>query len=704
MIKSQAHWLSMLARFIFLLFLYVGNIFANQTQDVEVLAQNVTKNGTLVHAIGSVVLYSPKYLITSDEAYYDYESGDLELIGNITILEGITYSSRSGHTKLNLKTDKGNSSPLFFFDEESNVWIQCENAVLNPETYITQKSIVSSCNVQEPDWKIAFTTGEFNKEQKWLHLYNPIFYANDIPVFYLPYFSFSTDTTRRTGFLRPDIGFGGEGLFYLQPIYFAPAENWDLEVSPQIRTDRGEGIHSSFRFFDSPYSHGEIKGGFFNEHQDYAQAKNLKNDKHYGYKIMYDRSALLSTKYDNLEDGLWLDFNYLNDVDYYNTINNETQTYDKLTTSRLNYYAKRDLDYFGLYAKYYIDTSKISNADTLQELPTLQYHRFSSPLLFDNLLYSVDYSAKNYSRSEGVTAVQNEFSAPFSLYFSMLEDYLHVGVSENIYMSHVSYNNELGTEDNGQYLRNYHKFSLFSELTKPYDNFLHTMYLGVDHIVPSTQSKDGYWIDFVPLDTLEKSTTFSLKEFFYSQEGDKKISHKLKQAKYYSDYKYKYGDLENDIKYHVSENLSLGNTLHYSHEFDKFSRNQISLNYQDSIYAGSLRYTFEDSTYEDAIQNKDYSYLTLSASTKYFPHYKLFTSVDYDLKDEIFKSWNIGFQKSQKCWDYSLIYRDVNTPRLTSTSIDSVNRKGFLLRFNIYPFGTIGHEFVTAEGVKTIGQ
>ena len=97
-------------------FVCLGTLWAEQPQqDVEVLAKTVTKDGDVAHAVGNVVLYSPKYLITADEAFYNYVTGDLELFGNITLLEGVNYASRSGHTKLNLKTDKGTSDPLFFF-------------------------------------------------------------------------------------------------------------------------------------------------------------------------------------------------------------------------------------------------------------------------------------------------------------------------------------------------------------------------------------------------------------------------------------------------------------------------------------------------------------------------------------------------------------------------------------------------------------
>lgn len=675
-----------------------------KVEDVELLAKTVTKEGTVAHAVGNVVVYSPKYLITSDEAYYDYQSGDLELIGNITILEGVNYASRSGHTKLNLKTDEGTSEPLFFFDETTNIWLKCENAILSPSSYIAEKSIVSSCNTQDPDWRIAFTTGEHDKENKWMHLYNPVFYAGDTPFFYLPYFSFSTDTTRRTGLLRPDIGFGSEGLFYLQPIYFAPADDWDVELTPQIRTSRGEGIHGTYRFVDSKYSTGTITTGYFKEKSDYAEEKNLKNNEHYGYKIMYDRSALLSTKYDNLEDGLWIDFNYLNDIDYYNTISDKTKAYNKLVTSKINYYIKRDEDYVGIYGKYYIDTSLVSNDTTLQQLPTLNYHRFANPLLLDNLLYSIDYNAKNYSRVEGVTAFQNEVSTPFTLHFSFLEDYLHVSVSENVYMTHVSYGNGADDGTYGQYFNNYHKISMFTDLAKAYDYFFHTLYFGVEQTLPSYRKEQGTWDytyganDLIPLTMEEKNTAFKLKQFFYDSEGDKKVSHTLKQT-YYSEHDYKYGDLENDIKIYLTPQFSIGNNILYSHEYSQLARTQTSVTYKDDIYSATVRYTYQDTptSTSSSLSSKNYNYLTFVGSTNYFENFNTFASVNYDLNDDLFKSWSFGIKKLKKCWDYSITYKDITLPSLTSSGADSVNRQGVMLLFNFYPLGTIDYEITTSE-------
>ncbi|WP_041671782.1 LPS-assembly protein LptD [Sulfurospirillum barnesii] len=703
-------------KFLILFMLCLGNLYAQEpAQDVEVLAQNVTKNGTLVHAVGNVVLYSPKYLITADEAYYDYESGDLELFGNITMLEGLEYASRSGHSKLNLNTDKGIANPLFFFDEGSNVWIKCENAILNPDTYITEKSIVSSCNTQDPDWKISFTSGEFNKESKWLHIYNPVFYASDVPVLYLPYFAFSTDTKRRTGLLPPEIGVGGsEGFYYMQPIYFAPEDNWDLEFRPQMRTERGEGIHATYRFVDSPYSSGEITTGYFKEHSKYAKEEKLSNDAHYGLRVAYDRSALLSTKYSGIEDGLWIDVNYLNDIDYYNTLDSDSSASTKLVTSRMNYYIKKDEDYFGIYAKNYIDTYakavKGTNDGTLQELPTLHYHHFSNPFLLDNLFYSVDYKAKNYTRQEGITAFQNEVRTPVSLYFSVLEDYLHVNISENVYMTQVSYGNDSDNGSSGQYFNNYHTISAYTDLSRGFDDFFHTMHIGVEHTVPSYDKKNGTWdytVDptsdnpLIPLEFEEKNTAFKFRQFFYDMEGEKKLSHAIKQA-YYYDREDKYGDIENDIKYYLSDRFYIGNTINYSHTFHHLSRNQISLNYKDALYASTMRYTYVDKSYEKNSEDKDYSYVTFSAETHYFENVDLFATINYDIEEDIFKSWSFGIKKMKKCWDYSLVYRDVTNPKQTSSGADSTNKKGLMLMFTLYPMGSMNYEFFKQESEQKL--
>ncbi|WP_331775685.1 LPS-assembly protein LptD [Sulfurospirillum sp. 1612] len=694
----------MFIRVLFLLSVFLTFGIA-QTQNVEVLAKNVKKVGYNIHAEGNVVLYSQKYLITADKADYNQQTGDLQLYGDITVLEGLEFSAKSGQASLNLNTDMGSFQPLFFFNDASNIWLSCESATSSPEYFLTQKSIVSSCNVQNPDWKIDFTSGELNRKNSFLSIYNAVFYAGDVPLLYLPYFSFSTDKTRRTGLLRPKLGFGSsEGLFYMQPIYFAPQANYDVEVDPQIRTSRGKGVHSVLRYVDSPYSTLKVGAGIFQEDDTYKTEHDLVNQEHYGLELYYDRSQLFSNKKsNNSEDGLYVDFQYLNDIDYLNTKSYNDASYDNLVTSTFNYYYKQDLNYYGLYAKYYIDTSKTSNNDTLQELPALQYHRFSTPLFFNNLLYSLDAKMKNYERISGVNATQYELNAPLTFYFSLLDDYLKFSISENIYLTHVDYTNAATPTRYGEYYRNYHKFSLYTDLSKPYDNFYHTLYLDLDFIVPSKEEKNGYFADFIPVDTEEKSLTFNLAEFFYNSQGEKKVSHTVKQQYFFNDYGYKYGDLENNLKFFFSKKINFTNTIYYSHEFSRFSKIQNAFNYDGETYQASLTYTYEHSvsrTYIDRVYTNT-NFVSLSVSTNFYRNYTFFGSIDYDFKDEFFKTWKIGFKKKKKCWDFSIIYSQNITPQLSSSSSSSVNKQGIYFLFNLYPIGSVDYQIVKEDSLST---
>lgn len=55
-------------------------------------------------------------------------------------------------------------------------------------------------------------------------------------------------------------------------------------------------------------------------------------------------------------------------------------------------------------------------------------------------------------------------------------------------MSRMDYGNDDNNENYGKYWRNYHKFTLYTELAKPYELFYHTMYIGIDYILPSKET------------------------------------------------------------------------------------------------------------------------------------------------------------------------------------------------------------------------
>ena len=156
---------------------------------------------------------------------------------------------------------------------------------------------MSSCNCEDPAWSIGFTSGDLNTTKEWMNTYNTTLYIKDIPVFYTPYFGFPTDDTRRTGLLTPTIGYSkSEGFQYAQPIYFAPSANYDIEYTPQIRTNRGNGHTLQYRYADSMYSNLNFEAAIFTEKDSYQKKANLTNKEHYGWNLEYKRSKAIFYK------------------------------------------------------------------------------------------------------------------------------------------------------------------------------------------------------------------------------------------------------------------------------------------------------------------------------------------------------------------------------------------------------------------------
>ncbi|MDR2100748.1 MAG: LPS-assembly protein LptD [Campylobacteraceae bacterium] len=674
-------------------------VLTAEMQNGEILAKNIRHENNTVFANGSVVVHSERYLITAERAEYNAQTRDLELIGNVNLFRDSDEAARSDYLFINLEKENGSFSNFFLFNQGSKLWVSCGNVSATSEMYLANRAVVSSCNVENPDWKITFTSGNLNKESSFLHLYNALFYAGNVPVFYLPYFAFPTDDTRRTGLLRPEVGYEkDEGLFYKQPVYFAPHDTWDVEIDPQIRVDRGHGFYGIFRFVDSPYSSGRLSAGIFKEKNYYTQAEDLKNNEHYGYNFSYDRSRLISPLFDDgIEDGLMIDFKYLNDIDYLNLQESDSNNFDRLVTSKLNYFLRNEDNYIGVYSKYFIDTDQSSNDYTLQEIPTFQYHKFSDSFLANNIQYSADLQYHNYYRKTGLKAQQFEFQLPATLYWQMFDDALRFGISENIYFMRVDYGEISGTEDYGQYFRNYHTLSSYTDLARAYENFFHKIYLGAEYIIPSFEKQKGY-IDrneFVPINTEEKQIAFKFKQYFFDASGQKRLAHTLRQPYYFKNNDYRYAPLENRVDLDITPFLSLSNELQYSHKDSDIIKSLSYVSYENSFAKFHLSHTYN--------KNEGNNYAALAAESKIFKNSSIFAEIQYDIDGSFTKSWNAGFAQSKNCWDYKIVYKEDIAPKLTSSGkASSVDKRGIYLLFNLYPLGGVKYEYSLAENSKDL--
>ncbi len=689
-------------RRIYLILIFcVSFTFANSIEKdkFQILSNNLNSKDNIVIATGNVVIFSPTYYISAQKVIYDKNRGTLELFDDVVILKDNITQAQSNYAFLDLNDESITQNPILVLEKKSNLWITSNDARKSNNKYDFDNSILSSCDCIDPAWNIRFSSADYDTEEQWLNTYNTRLYIKNFPVLYTPYFGFSTDNRRRTGLLIPTVGFSsGEGFLYSQPIYIAPADNYDLELIPQVRTNRGYGMYAYYRLIDSQYSNLKVKAGYFKENSDYKKDNSLDNDAHFGWSVDYVRTKLFSN--DESEDGLYSSINWLNDIEFYNL---EDEKYNSSTESKIeskiNYYYKNNDYYLGTYLRHYIDTTVDSNDETLQQLPQVQLHSFSDSLFFDKLLYSADLQVTNYTRDEGVTATKTDLYIPFLYSFSFFNDYLNLTLQEEVSISKINYSNSSTSFKNANFIENRHIISLNSDLLKKYETGIHTMNLSSELVIPETSKLSGDIYSLTssdadlssfPLSETTKTLTFAINQSWTNLEELKEIiNHKIKQSVIYDEYdNSKLGNLENELRY----NYFLGtvyNKLIYSNLDNELieSSSSFSLNYLD--YFLNLSYYMSKETENSGKDNLE-SY-TVKTGMKISNDYKLSYIENYNLETNTRSKQGFIFEINDKCWDLTLNLEKTIVP--SSTTSNSTKQDIIYVQLILKPLGGLKQQY-----------
>lgn len=391
-----------------------------------------------------------------------------------------------------------------------------------------------------------------------------------------------------------------------------------------------------------------------------------------------------------------------------------------MVTSKLNYFLSSDKHYFGAYARYYTDTSKIGssneNKDTLQEYPSFQYHKFTDSFILPNVLYSVDLHSHNYTRKIGVKATQYEFNLPVSFHLPLADDYLKFSYYHYLYATHVDYAKKMyrptGDEDkSANYIENYHKFSLQTDLAKAYESFYHSLNLGVDYVVKAynegdlpdryeTAEDDGnvYVYDmlgrkyqsFINPQHTRDEVSARATQYFFNEDGRKFLRHTISQGYYTKENKR--SNLKNIIGWYPLPNLSFYNRLEYSYDNKYFEKVQSGASYTHDKFGASLWHTMQRKNAQEK-QN----YLHLNGYVELPHNYRLFSGTQYDLERDYNKQWQLGVSHRRKCWNYTFVYEEELEPTTTTSGTAAKKSRGVYFFINFYPMGGVHYDFSVGQ-------
>ena len=696
-----------------LFFLFNITVIANDK--VEIYASFIETKNNIVEASNGVTVVYKDYYLSAKRAKYNRETGELELFDNIRANYKQNFRILGDYAKLNIQKKEKLFKPFYMLEKESDVWISAKSSSALDKDVKIKSGVVSGCNQNNPLWKMEFTSSDFDYETKWLNLYNSTLYIYDIPVFYIPYIGYSLDRRRKTGLLVPSLGLSDkEGFYYQQPLYIAEYDSWDMELRPQVRTNRGNGVYGDFRFVDSYVSKGKLKVGYFKEYDKYFFENQLVNSSHYGFNFTYENKDVANEWGDlNLkgQSALYVDINNMNDVDYINLAYNngiDTNT-AKQVLSRINIFYNTDSDYIGSYFKYYKNLEEENNDNTLQQIPTIHYHHYLDSILNKYVTYSFDLQSKNIQRIVNKSALQTDLNLPLSIETSLFDEYLNLEYKANIFGQYSKFRATdivpiVGvTYDSGYFVRNYHTLSLSTDLTKPYDDTTHVISFSATYTLGGTELREGYYdnykelcsntdgnysseCDFYNIENIDESLELDFTQYIYDSNSQQILYHRLAQRITYLKEESQYGELENELNLALSSNFTFYNNMFFNYDRKRFSKLFNQLSYTHKSIKLELSHLYKDSFIDATDEIPRYtSYITSTARYNYDKHYSYKFRYDYDLESKKQKSREIGFMYRKRCWDFGLRYVENRRPQLSRDSSSYIDEKFIYVSIALRP-------------------
>jgi len=698
-------------RKLILLLIPLLTIIAYSVEKIELMAEDLNAVDGNITAKGNVVVHYQNSIIQAESATYDRENHILTLNGERVELMGYSGSKiQSNQITINTKNKETHFKKSFISDNH-DIWIFADSGFKQDDNMTFKSSMMSSCDVKNSDWTIYSQSSHYDGKEHYMTMRNVKVKLFDVPVLYTPYLGFNTHSERASGLLFPSFGYSQmDGFVYEQPIYWAPSKSWDIEINPQIRSKRGEGVYGTFRFADSPYSAGGIRFGYFQDKDSFVEEYDLENSEHYGFEMLYNSTHLIERLLDkpmDFTDGLYLDVALLNDIDYIYLQKKPMYHFgmSSFMESKLNYFINDDDYLLGVYGKYFIDTTQNDNNKTMQILPTIQLHKYLQTAFIDNLTYSLDFTANNYTREDGITLKLGEFYAPVEYTTSIFDDFISLSLKEDIYYKKAIYGNEPLDIDDYNYFNMVTRAKIFTDLTKKYGSFVHVVQPSITYSLPSND--DDEFEKFEDLNDEQKKLyspgfeeediSLRFSQYFYGLGGDLIFYQRFIQSYLPEQEEYNWGNLSNEMEYKI-ENWKFYNLLIYSHEFNKISEMSSRINWGGKGYGVGISHSFERiyswtedeevKTYDKTNELKlDFGYavtdrLSFEVGMTY--------DIDYDKKEEELQTqYRAGFKYDKGCWNLALGMKQEIRPIQTKDGSKSIEENIIGFQLNFVPFGGI---------------
>ncbi|MBL1418167.1 MAG: LPS assembly protein LptD [Moritella sp.] len=681
---------------------------------------------------GDVNFTQGNRILSADEIILYQLTNILTAEGNV-ILEDSTSTIKGKTLKANLDTKDAELTHVNYLlhGQAANGEAKKVYITNSGDNILMQRSTYSECPFGDNSWVLRASSINIDNIDESAEAYNATLYFKDVPIFYMPYFTYPTTDKRRTGLLFPSFENSLEnGVTFSQPIYWNIAPNYDMEIIPTYMSERGTELTTKFRYLVDGQS-GKINVEY------------LANDK----KTNTDRSLYHWSHNGNFNDNLSLsaDYTQVSDNDYFSDLDASAGSRDSntlLRTAALTYNTDMTSSQFEVRDFQILnDYSDSTPHKVLPKISFTGYQQFdNNPIELSVYSEMTNFSHSNSNMYSGIrTHIEPEISFPYKrpagfavaefklpmTYYSQtfnesdnknfangykgeLEEQvfrviptarLHAGLNFERPTSWFGNAITQTLEPQVQYLyipyKNQDNIGIYDSSTIQQDFlglYRDRIYSGLDRIADTNQFTIGL-TSRVFDDIGNERFRFALGQIVYFGESQVGIAPESNPDTDNTDVTTSSIVMEADVK--ISRNLFINNSIEYAIQDDLVRRADAAIEYRfDSGQKIQLNYRYIDDT-SSILETKNEninSRINQMGSKFILPinnQWDMGASYYYDVENKITQDAFVGIKYESCCWAIRLDYgyrlknHNINT---NETTFD----RGPTLMFELKGLGGIG--------------
>jgi len=267
---------------------------------------------------GQVEIIKQDYYARSDSAIIDQTQNQAALEGHI-VIQGPQMHMTSDSAEVDLNQGSATLHNARFVDPDTGFRGGAELIDQKDELHLEIKDgSFTTCYGAVPDWSFHASDIALDQEQGFGTASHARFTIKDVPVFYVPWFTFPIDDRRKSGFLYPTLGTSNvdSGLYLATPYYLNLAPNYDATITPSWIGGRGayEEIEARYK---GQLQDTTLVAGYIDEDKEYkkeqsALGANDENGQRWGWSL--EQNWELDTLYTDTR--AYLSYSDISDDDY----------------------------------------------------------------------------------------------------------------------------------------------------------------------------------------------------------------------------------------------------------------------------------------------------------------------------------------------------------------------------------------------------